>query len=63
MNKSVPVGPSFESEEREGSLAESNAEAQMPAQTEAGRHSVLNEELQPSNRNPPLEIEGALDAP
>jgi hypothetical protein len=63
INKSVPAGPSFKSKEKEGSLAESNAEAQMLAQTEAGRHSVSNEELQPSNKNPPPEMEGALDAP
>jgi hypothetical protein len=63
INKSVPIGPSFKSKEKEGSLAESNAEAQMLAQTEASRHSVSNEELQPLNENPPPEMEGALDAP
>jgi hypothetical protein len=63
INKSVLVGPSFKSKEKEGSLAELNVEAQMLAQTKASRHSVLNKELQPSNGNPPPEMEGALDAP
>jgi len=65
MNESVLTEPSFESREKEGSLAESNAEAQKPARTEAGRHDVSNEELRPSNGNPPPETEGAPvnDAP
>jgi hypothetical protein len=55
----------FKSKEKEGSLIELNAEAQMLVQTEAGRHEISNKELQPSHRNPPLETEGTLenDAP
>ena len=65
MNESVLDGPSLESGEKEGSLGESNAEALMPVRTEAGRHDVSNEELQPSDGNPPLGMKGTLenDAP
>ena len=65
MNESVLDGPSLESGEKEGSLGESNAEALMLVRTEAGRHDVSNEELQPSDGNPPLGMKGTLenDAP
>jgi len=62
INESALVGPSFKFEEREGSLAELNVEAQMLVRTEAGRHNVSNEELRPSSRNPLLEREGALES-
>jgi len=62
INKSALVGPSFKSKEREGSLIKLNVEAQMLARIEANRHNVLNKELQPSSRNPLLEIEGALES-
>jgi len=62
INESALVGPSFKFEEKEGSLVELNVEAQMLARTEAGRHNVSNEELQPSSGNPLLEIEGALES-
>ena len=61
MNESVLDGPSLESGEKEGSLGESNAEALMPVRTEAGRHDVSNEELQPSDGNPPLGMKGTLE--
>ena len=62
INESALAGPSFESKEREGSLAELNVEAQMLVRIEAGRHNVSNEELQPSSRNLLLEIERALES-
>jgi len=34
----------------------------MLMRIEAGRHNVLNEELQPLSRNPLLEREGALES-
>jgi hypothetical protein len=53
MNEGVYREPSFESGEREGSSDESNAAALVPARTEAGRHDISNEELQPLKENPP----------
>jgi hypothetical protein len=57
MDEGVHREPSFESGKEEGSSAESNAAAPLPARTEAGRQDALDEDLQPSNGHPPPEKE------
>ena len=52
MNEGVYREPSFESGEREGSSNKLNVVVLVPARTEAGKHNISNEKLQPLNENP-----------
>jgi hypothetical protein len=57
MDKGIHREPLFKSGKEEGSSAESNAVAPLPARTEASRQDALDEDLQPLNGHPPPEKE------